>query len=166
MRTFSTAARAAAATLGLAAALTASAGAAQAAPAKPRPQPSAPTVATGQCSSLDPVGLLTQSRVQWTLKLVVTRPGVVTVSGTATVGQRDVIIQTFGSTAVVSWNNTTTGKYGTVVLRGTGPNPVLDPTPIVTGKGPVTVNAVIKVGAGATWIAPQTSTPCVATVVA
>ncbi len=164
MRTISTAPRAAATALALATALTTAAGAAQAAPAKPKPAP--PAVATATCTSPNPVGLITHDMVHWTITALVLRPGVVTLAGTGTVGQQDVIIRQFGSTAQVSWNNTTSGKFGTTVIRGAGPLPTLDETNIFTGRGAVTFNLVIKVGAGATWIAPQTSTPCVGTIIA
>ncbi|MDF0531553.1 hypothetical protein P0W64_18810 [Tsukamurella sp. 8F] len=163
MRTHPAVRRTAAAALGLTAAATMAAGAASAAPAKPKPAPK-PVTATGTCTSNNPVGLITHDQVKWTVKAVVTKPGVVTVSGSATIGQQDVIVRQFGATAEVSWNNTSSGKYGTVAMSGNGERPTLSPTPIVTGKGPVTLNAVIKVGAGATWIAPQVSTPCVVSI--
>ncbi|GAB3135605.1 hypothetical protein GCM10027289_29580 [Tsukamurella serpentis] len=100
----------------------------------------------------------------WKVTASVTESGTIRVGATGNAGARDLVLSQFASTATLSWNNTTSGKFGSAKLRGTGPLPTLADTPIVTGKGSVTFNVVIKAGAGTEWIGTQTSTPCVGTI--
>ncbi|GAA1009548.1 hypothetical protein GCM10009551_092320 [Nocardiopsis tropica] len=104
--------------------------------------------------------------LNWKVNAKVLRPGRVEFSGTGTAGARDFVLSQFASLATLSWNNTTTGKFGSVKFGGTGGLPTLNRVAIDTGKGAVTYNVVIRTGAGTEWIGTQVSTPCVGTIVA
>ncbi|BDH59773.1 hypothetical protein [Tsukamurella sp. PLM1] len=102
-------------------------------------------------------------QLTWKVTATAGTNGQIFISATGTAGYRDFVLSQFASTSAVSWNNTTTGKYGTAKVSGVGASPTLNKTPITTGKGTVTFNMVIKAGAGSEWIGTQTSTPCVGT---
>ncbi len=154
--------RAAGVAVGLATAATCAVGPAGAAPG-PAPKPK-PATASAVCTSANPMFVVGGEMMTWKVTAVVTGNGRINVSATGNAGARDLVLSQFASSATLSWNNTTTGKYGSGKLKGTGALPVLATTPFVTGKGAVTFNVVIKAGAGTEWIGTQTSTPCVGTI--
>ena len=147
--------------LGVAAAFAMATTAAATASAAPAPPPA---TATATCASANPMFVVGNSMLTWKLTATATSPGVVTLSATGEVSARDLVLNQFSSQATVSWNNTSTGKFGSTTMLGTGPIPVLNKTPVSVGKGSVTFNVVVKAGAGTEWIGTKTSTPCVLTV--
>lgn len=146
----------------LAATATCAIGPAGAAPG-PSPQPK-PASVTATCSSANPMFVVGGQMLNWKVTATVGGNGRILVSAKGDAGARDLVLSQFSSSATLSWNNTTTGKFGSDRLAGTGQLPVLNPTSITTGKGAVTFNVVIRVGAGTEWIGTQTSTPCVGTI--
>lgn len=154
------------ATAGFAMAATAM-GTASAAPnPAPAPAKTAPATASATCSSKNPMFVVGDGMLSWKLTATATAPGQVTLAATGRVAARDLVLSRFVSQATVSWNNTTSGDFGSATMRGSGPNPVLDPMPVRVGAGAVTFNVVIKAGAGTQWIGTKTSTPCVVTIAA
>jgi heat shock protein HslJ len=149
-------------TLGVAAALAMTTVSAATATAAPPANPGAS--ASASCASLNPMFVVGNSMLTWKLTATVVGPGRVALSATGNVDARDLVLNQFSAQATVSWNNTTTGKYGSTMMYGHGPIPVLDRTVVSVGKGAVTLNAVVKAGAGTEWIGTKTSTPCVVTV--
>lgn len=132
--------------------------------AAPNPAPPKPASVTATCSSANPMFVVGGQMLNWKVTATVGGNGQILVSANGDAGARDLVLSQFSSTATLSWNNTTTGKFGSGRLSGTGQLPVLNKTPITTGKGAVTFNVVIKAGAGTEWIGTQTSTPCVGTI--
>ncbi|NMD55993.1 MULTISPECIES: hypothetical protein [Tsukamurella] len=162
MNTSTIAARTAGVAVSLAAVATCAIGPAGAAPTPaPKPKP-APVSAT--CTSANPMFVVGGQMLTWKVTATVGGNGQILVGATGNAGARDLVLSQFASTATLSWNNTTTGKFGSAKLSGVGPLPVLNKTPVTTGKGAVTFNLVIKAGAGSEWIGTQTSTPCVGTI--
>lgn len=135
--------------------------------AAPNPAPPAPKPAsvTATCSSANPMFVVGGQMLNWKVTATVGGNGQILVSASGDAGARDLVLSQFASTATLSWNNTTSGKFGSGKLSGTGQLPVLNKTPFTTGKGAVTFNVIIKAGAGTEWIGTQTSTPCVGTIV-
>lgn len=163
MNTTTISTRAAGVAVALAAVATCAIGPAGGAPAPaPKPKPK-PATASATCSSQNPMFVVGGDMLTWKVTATVGAKGQILVSATGNAGARDLVLSQFASTATLSWNNTTTGKFGSAKLRGTGALPTLDKTPITTGTGAVTFNVVIKAGAGTEWIGTQTSTPCVGT---
>ncbi|ADG80734.1 Secreted protein OS=Tsukamurella paurometabola (strain ATCC 8368 / DSM / CCUG 35730 / CIP 100753/ JCM 10117 / KCTC 9821 / NBRC 16120 / NCIMB 702349 / NCTC 13040) OX=521096 GN=Tpau_4165 PE=4 SV=1 [Tsukamurella paurometabola] len=132
----------------------------------PAPAPAKPVTATATCSSANPMFVVGGDMVNWKVNAKVLRPGQIEFAGTGNAGARDLVLSQFASNATLSWNNTTTGKYGSVRLNGVGGLPTLNRIVVNTGKGAVTYNVVIRTGAGTEWIGTQVSTPCVGTIVA
>lgn len=164
MKTSLISARTAGAAFALAAVATCAIGPAGADPAPaPKPAPK-PVTSSATCTSPNPMFILGNDVVTWKVTATVGKPGEILVSATGGAGYRDFVLSNFASNATLSWNNTTTGKFGSAKLTGVGATPTLNRTPIATGKGAVTYNLVINVGAGADWISTQTSTPCVGTI--
>ncbi len=153
-------------TAGVAVALAATAvcaiGSAGAAPG-PAPQPK-PATATATCTSANPMFVVGGQMLTWKVTATVGKGGQILVAAKGDAGARDLVLSQFASSATLSWNNTTTGKFGSSRLSGTGQLPVLNQTAVTTGKGAVTFNVIIKAGAGTEWIGTQTSTPCVGTI--
>lgn len=164
MNTSTITARTAGVAVALAAVATCAIGSAGAAPAPaPTPKPK-PTSVSATCTSANPMFVVGGQMLTWKVTATVGAPGQILVSGTGNASARDLVLSQFASSATLSWNNTTSGKFGSAKLNGVGQLPVLNKTPIVTGKGAVTFNLVIKTGAGSEWIGTQTSTPCVGTI--
>lgn len=163
MNTTTISTRTAGVAVALAAIATCAIGSAGAAP-DPAPKPKPASVST-TCSSANPMFVVGGQMLTWKVTATVGGKGQILVSATGNAGARDLVLSQFASTATLSWNNTTSGKFGSARLSGVGPLPVLNKTPVITGKGAVTFNLVIKAGAGSEWIGTQTSTPCVGTIV-
>ena len=162
MNTSTISTRTAGVAVALAAAATFAIGPATAAPApKPKPKPAS---VTATCSSANPMFTLGGDQLTWKVTVTVGGPGQILVSATGSAGYRDFVLSQFASNGSLSWNNTSTGKFGTAKVSGVGASPTLNKTPVTTGKGSVTFNMVIKAGAGSEWIGTQTSTPCVGTI--
>lgn len=138
----------------------------QVAAAPAPPAPPKPVTATATCSSTNPMFVVGGDMLNWKITAKTLRPGQVEFGGTGTAGARDFVLSQFASSATLSWNNTTTGKFGSTGLSGTGALPTLNKTVVDTGKGAVTFNIVIRSGAGTEWIGTQVSTPCVGTITA
>ncbi|WP_019201588.1 hypothetical protein [Tsukamurella sp. 1534] len=155
--------RAAGVAVALAAVATCAIGPVGADPA-PKPAPPKPKTVTATCSSPNPMFVVGNDMLTWKVTAAPGAPGQVLFSAVGGAGGRDFVLNQFSSRATLSWNNTTTGKFGSAQLSGNGPSPVLNKTPVTTGKGAVTFNIVIKAGAGTEWIGTQTSTPCVGTI--
>ncbi|CAM3514195.1 hypothetical protein ACXYTP_22370 [Tsukamurella ocularis] len=162
MNTSTISARTAGVAVALAAVATCAIGPAGAAP-NPAPKPK-PASATATCTSANPMFVVGGQMLTWKVTATVGGKGQILVSATGNAGARDLVLSQFASSATLSWNNTTSGKFGSAKLSGVGPLPVLNKTPVTTGKGAVTFNLVIKAGAGSEWIGTQTSTPCVGTI--
>lgn len=155
-------------TVGVAVALGAfAAGAVGTAAAEPAPAPKPkPVTATATCTSANPMFVVGTDMLNWKVTAKVLRPGQIEFAGNGTAGARDFVLSQFASSATMSWNNTTTGKFGSVKLGGIGGLPTLNRVVVNTGKGAVTYNVVIRTGAGTEWIGTQVSTPCVGTITA